>query len=348
MMGMMLSMSLIVSMERCIMYSVFVISDISYGGGLTYLKSLLQLNIFSKIIVVSLGDQVKQKSVCDSLGVDFRPFSWVTLYNLRESIFIFNSVRSVLYAAPILFFLRRKIYVSHGMANGFEYMSNIRRSIYRLIVNFPKLEILSCGYDELEKNLDLTYKKQNWCVPNGINFGRTSRLLDQQTHLSTVVFFGRISFQKGFDLLLKSLAGTGLNLKVYGDWESDQFRRKCEELIVDLFLKVQFFGYVPIDDVSLKEKEVCILPSRFEGLPYTVLELTDLGVPTIISDCRGHKELLDDRDELRFESESVEQLRCLLMRFSEINIGKSLSVRRRKVSKYTMERFEDEMRAVFT
>jgi GalNAc-alpha-(1->4)-GalNAc-alpha-(1->3)-diNAcBac-PP-undecaprenol alpha-1,4-N-acetyl-D-galactosaminyltransferase len=103
-----------------------------------------------------------------------------------------------------------------------------------------------------------------------------------------VVGLGRLSYEKGFDLLLRGfeqVAGQYSEWRVVIGGEGPE-RAALEQLAAGLGLdgRVEFPGVVDATEL-LARAGVFVLPSRFEGFPNALLEAMAMGVPSIASDC---------------------------------------------------------------
>ncbi len=102
---------------------------------------------------------------------------------------------------------------------------------------------------------------------------------------------------KGQDLLLEVLASPvwkdrNWRLTFYGEG-------RCRELIgllvdrLDLSSRVQFAGHVAVDEIWASN-HVLALPSRYEGLPITIVEAMLRGRPVVTTNVAGNSEIVDD------------------------------------------------------
>ena len=98
-----------------------------------------------------------------------------------------------------------------------------------------------------------------------------------------VVAVGRLSRQKGFDILFHALAELpGVPLLLIGDGpERNDLERLRDELA--LAERVRMIGWV--DDVRpyLAPADVLVVPSRWESFPLVILEAMFLGLPVVAS-----------------------------------------------------------------
>ncbi|MFD0687375.1 glycosyltransferase [Actinomadura fibrosa] len=122
--------------------------------------------------------------------------------------------------------------------------------------------------------------------------------------LPVVACVGRLSYEKGVDLLLeaweRAVAGRpGWRLHVYG--AGPQEDELCAAAATaGLADSVEFRGVVDDVEDALVEASVFALPSRAEGFPMSVLEAMAYGLPSVAFDCApGVRALIEDgRDGL--------------------------------------------------
>lgn len=113
------------------------------------------------------------------------------------------------------------------------------------------------------------------------------------------VAMGRLTRQKGLDLLLRAfaashMAANGWSLDILGDGPE---RENLQNLIhcLDLNQQVQLVGVVKEPWRHLDQAQVFILPSRYEGFPNALLEAIAMGCSCIAADCQsGPAEIIED------------------------------------------------------
>jgi GalNAc-alpha-(1->4)-GalNAc-alpha-(1->3)-diNAcBac-PP-undecaprenol alpha-1,4-N-acetyl-D-galactosaminyltransferase len=105
----------------------------------------------------------------------------------------------------------------------------------------------------------------------------------------TIVSVGRLSREKGFDLLLDAFArvcGTQPNcrLDILGDGPE---RPLLEQAITSLNIegRVHLHGFVQDVEQHLRRADLFVLPSRYEGFPNALCEAMCAGLPVISFDC---------------------------------------------------------------
>ena len=150
---------------------------------------------------------------------------------------------------------------------------------------------------------------------------RCESLVSLDDEMSIILFVGRIGPQKGVDVLLKSLARIrrkGWVLFLVGEGNA-RYVKRLKDMVSRLNLKSQVCFIGGITRVYLpyfySSAQVFVLPSRFEGLPATILEAMACGAPVIATRVGGIPEaIIDGVSGALVEPNSVEQLQKALER----------------------------------
>jgi glycosyltransferase involved in cell wall biosynthesis len=111
---------------------------------------------------------------------------------------------------------------------------------------------------------------------------------------------GRLNRQKGFDLLLRAFAlaapaaptGSPWQLVILGEGEE---RPALTALVTELGLagRVHLPGRIDNPYDSLRQAELFVMSSRYEGFPMSLLEAMACGLPVLCTDCStGAREIL--------------------------------------------------------
>jgi glycosyltransferase involved in cell wall biosynthesis len=164
-----------------------------------------------------------------------------------------------------------------------------------------------------------------------------------------VLFVGRFHRQKGVDVLLKAWAeahtcAKGTVLRLVGEGPEAE---KLKALVRELGLEesVRFEGFVSREQLPAlyREARFLVLPSRYEGLPVTLLEAGACGAICVATSISGNREIVEDGvTGFLVEPESVEALasglrRALLLPF-EKRRQMSLAARDRIGEQFSEER----------
>ncbi len=117
----------------------------------------------------------------------------------------------------------------------------------------------------------------------------------------TVVGMGRLSPEKGFDILVRAFAACrqrrrGWHLLILGDGPQ---RRFLERLVRGLGLEgaVRLPGNLPQPYGLLRRCGLFVMPSRYEGFPCGLVEAMACGAPVVASDCSSAVRRIIAREE---------------------------------------------------
>ena len=108
-----------------------------------------------------------------------------------------------------------------------------------------------------------------------------------------VVFVGRLNQQKNLFNLIDAMSQTNLNLDVYGQGElKDSLESHAQKKDV----KVSFKGVVANNELPtiLNQYHYYIQPSKYEGMPKTLLEAMACSLVCIGTDVKGINEVIED------------------------------------------------------
>ena len=105
---------------------------------------------------------------------------------------------------------------------------------------------------------------------------------------------GRLTAQKAFEVsvdAMKRLKDAGKNVRWYVLGEGDQ-RKKLQEQIDALGLTDDFILYGAVNNPYpfIKQADIYVHASRFEGKSIAIQEAQILGKPMVVSDCSGNRE----------------------------------------------------------
>jgi len=133
-----------------------------------------------------------------------------------------------------------------------------------------------------------------------------------------VLAMGRLTYQKGFDLLIDAWAivceaNFDWTLRIVGSGENeDDLKRQTQNLGIED--RVDFISATKNVEQYFRTSSYYCLSSRFEGLPMVLLEAQAFGLPIIAFDCdTGPSELVDSNNGILVEKDNIYQLSAALI-----------------------------------
>lgn len=323
-------------MEKKIIY-ISVRSD--YGGGPAHIFQLLtHINRKMFLPFIAAPDYgcyaVKFRSkVSGYFKLPHRKFSLITLIGLcrfikknRIDLIHCHGKGGGIYGRLAGYITRQPvIYTFHGI-HYIGVMKKFYLLLEKILSNISmKIIHVSNSEEQLAYRLKLHKREKSIVIYNGIDIYQFSNVTgrnrirvefdikDNEFVIGTVA---RFNYQKGIELSLEIIK----NLKKYipvrymlvGDGEE---REKIEKKIIkdNLSEIVIITGFRKDIPDLLSALDVYLSTSRWEGLPYTLLEANAMRVPVVASDVPGNSEVIKDGDtgyliKLDRNSEFVEKI----------------------------------------
>ena len=339
--------------------SVLFFSSLVHGGGRTFAETYAESMPDAEITLCTLYDKAFTKKLAERLGLRA-----CSIFNPRLILdprtLVFSNSQACAAIAALLY-PGRHYYVTHGYANGLPYARPWRRNIWAAQVNIPGTKIIACGDTERDAISALLLRKTKVSLirnglPQKVIQGAVSTMEVESRTVKGVhlAYVGRVSFQKGLDLLLRALEQPALRqreikLSIIGNYQEreEQYCAEVRELIQRSPATIELIPPQQIDVTFFRRFSALVAPSRFEGLPYTILEAAYAGIPIVLSDCPGNCDIApNDRYAFTFKTEDEASLVHALLRLidsnaDEINDRVTL-MRQRVISEFSSSSFRDE------
>jgi glycosyltransferase involved in cell wall biosynthesis len=204
----------------------------------------------------------------------------------RAAAFLSNVSRSVFYTPHGYSFLRQDV-------------SDIKRWLFlkaEKISNFFGGHIVACSEFEFELAKDEIRAKSVFLVENAVaapQINRAARIAGARCIVATL---GRITPQKAperfFSLAEKFDRETGPDFVWIGDGPKDELNKLSSKQLS----AVRVTGWLPRDDAmaELARADIFILLSKWEGLPLALVEAQLMGIPCIVADVPGCREIIEN------------------------------------------------------
>ncbi|MDD5736900.1 MAG: glycosyltransferase family 4 protein [Candidatus Omnitrophica bacterium] len=158
-----------------------------------------------------------------------------------------------------------------------------------------------------DKHIEMGLKNNIVHLPNFVHVNDYSPVYKWEDEF--IVYFGRLSKEKGIDTLIEAVKGIPIKLKIIGD---GPMRKELEELSKD-YKNIVFIGHKYGNDLrnEIAKSMFTVIPSNwYEAFGRTVIESYALGKPVIGSKIGGIPELIKEyRTGLTFKAGDVVDLR---------------------------------------
>jgi len=255
---------------------------------------------------------------------------------------------------PILVF--RPVIVS--IHSNPDHFSNFPRKLFlKTIYKLPNVKKVITVSRGVEKKLNKKfYLKNTKTIYNPIDLKLIKQKLLAKRPIDSdyIMAVGRLSREKGFDILINAFAKSNLKNKIkliiLGEGKE---RANLEKLIDKLDLKEQVILYGKVDNpfIYMKYANFSILPSKSEGFPIVLLEALACGIPVIATNCEtGPSEIVEDGENgLLVPVEDVESLKIAMDKlFYDKELYMKLKTNAcRSVKKYDIKNIAQEWMELF-
>jgi glycosyltransferase EpsD len=129
----------------------------------------------------------------------------------------------------------------------------------------------------------------------------------------TFLTIGEFSKRKNQETIIRAFAKarertSNIQLLLAGDGDLLDF---CRKLVKELGMegKILFCGYVSDVNCLYRTADALVAASYYEGLPFNVMEALYCGLPCIVSDVKGHQDLIHShKNGLLFEPQDIQTL----------------------------------------
>ena len=165
---------------------------------------------------------------------------------------------------------------------------------------------------------------------------------------STVTYLGRLSAEKGVDLLVDAWSliadrHPGWQLRIVGDGpEQDALLAQTQDLAGSD--RISWEPFTELAQEVLLGSDVVVLPSRTEGLPLVLAEAQACGVPVVATDCSsGVRQLVGDWGLLATRGDSRDLARVLDVAMSDATWRRESGRRARdEMERYRIDRIMEQ------
>lgn len=202
-----------------------------------------------------------------------------------------------IYTRLMKFFGYRVIHTYHGIHQEPSLKGKVKLLIDRLLEPLTDISIF-VSESELKtaKKAGLGNKSKAIVINNGIELNLASRHKIDTHKIGTLA---RLTYQKGLDTLIKyfrhfrtTYPELKLQLLIAGGGEDEKSLKNLASSL-NLSDQVVFMGEIRNPQEFLGELSIYVSTARWEGLPLSVLEAMNSGVPCLLSPAPGHENFIE-------------------------------------------------------
>ena len=238
------------------------------------------------------------------------------------------------YALPaaVIAGVKRKVHTIHNMAQ--KEQGSIGKKINAFMYKYCGVIPVALS-QEVRKSIQEVYNIPEAEIPviyNGIDLSKCIQKTEYRIKKEyTILHIGRFMDVKNNEMLIRAFAKLvdkhdNVKLQLIGEGE---LKVQMEELANSLMIKdkVEFLGLKSNVYPYLNKADVFCLPSKYEGIPMSLIEAMGTGLPIIASNVGGIPDMLTDKkDALLVIPEEDEIAEAFEMLYSDDDLKKKLGV----------------------
>jgi glycosyltransferase involved in cell wall biosynthesis len=208
----------------------------------------------------------------------------------------------------VLGYLLKKVYNLQNLGLVTTVHSMHRKRIFA--IKYPSEKIITVS-NYLKDYLIKNYKIRDDKIEAIYNFVNTvdSNIPTSKNKKLTILSVGRLSYEKGYDIVIRALtefSNTDYQYYLVGEGREinnlKNLAKKCKVNIKFIPSEFDLSTYYSICDI-------CIIPSRNEGLSYVAMEAGLYSIPVVASNTGGLKEIIvNEETGLLFETDNYKHL----------------------------------------
>ena len=171
-------------------------------------------------------------------------------------------------------------------------------SKYKVMMStYEKADIIVFQTNYVKNQFKENIKKKGVIIQNPIQI---ECLSNQNTNSKKIVTVGRITSQKNQVLLIEAFSifkksHKGYELYIYGIGDLLHILKKIVKK-KELKNSIHFEGFSRHIHKKIKDAEIFVLSSDFEGQPNALMEAMMMGIPSISTNCSGISEIITDEE----------------------------------------------------
>lgn len=212
-------------------------------------------------------------------------------------------------------------------------------------------------YNKLAGWVGIEIKEKLKVVYNGSRLYSLSERSSLKNRLPRIVSIGRLISKKNFSITINAISEIKNEIECYTIVGEGSERKKLENLIKSLKLekKVKLVGWTENVEKYLKEADIQLIPSLYEGFGLVAAEGMSTGLPVVASNIEGLKEVLGKPNPsvvLVNKVNSIDEWKKgiieLIKNINMIGSQKIAKLSEKKVKKFTFRKMAEDYLNVYS
>jgi glycosyltransferase involved in cell wall biosynthesis len=189
---------------------------------------------------------------------------------------------------------------------------------------------------------------------NGLHAHEFARI-EHVPDAADLMFIGELRYAKGIDLLLQAIAaitartGRALSINIVGSGPDEAGLRAMARQL-GLSDRAQFLGAMPAR-IAFERGKVMVVPSRFESMPYVVLEAAGCGQPLISTKVGGIPEIFGPDSAALIEPGDIHAIEAAVEAATALDVAEMTArtdrLRHRVMQDFSAEKMTDTVVAAY-
>jgi glycosyltransferase involved in cell wall biosynthesis len=168
-----------------------------------------------------------------------------------------------------------------------------------------------------------------------------------------LLYFGRLSREKGILTLIRGYAVSGTSLKLYiagqGAMEEKIFALIDELGLQDRVIVLGFLSGERLSELVREATAVCLTSEWYENGPYSIMEAQSFGRPALVTDIGGLPEVVEDgRDGVVCRMGDIASIADGIRKIEAGRPWDTMGIAARAREKYDARAYAEELRRLYT
>lgn len=287
-----------------------ILNGESYGGSEKHVVDLIN-NVseeeYEKYLIYSIENKMIEKinsrniSNCIAIERNIKNMKDIlmAIIKIKPDIIHLHAARAIFMGRIVTYIYKfiskinvKLVVTSHGL-----WLPDKKNNfIYKFLMHFMKKNddiTIAVSERSKEELIKQGYNRSKLItIYNGVEFKEFDKFRNIKNKLKEIAFVGRFTDQKGIKILLEAIKRdtNNFNFKIYGEGE---LREYIEKFIDNNSIKnIELCGYSENVGQVFNKIDLLVAPSIDEGLPYTLVEAINCGVPIISTNVGGITEIV--------------------------------------------------------